>query len=113
MSDKRYLVCDLDGTLCKQMYDGNYHLAAPIMNVIETLNSFYDEGWDVTIFTARGMRTCKGDIKEIEERYRTMTEKWLSDNGVKYTKLFFGKPPGDIYVDDRGYTPAEFVISRL
>lgn len=105
-----YLVVDLDGTICEQTYNNTYHLAKPHTEVIKKLWELYEAGWYVTIFTARGMRTCKRDVVEVEKRYREMTEEWLMLNQVPYDELLFGKPPGDHYVDDRGIDPEEFSV---
>jgi len=102
------LVVDLDGTICRQVSSDKYHLAAPIADVIRKVNAFYDAGWHVTVFTARGMATY-GDHYAAWTAHGPMTERWLTDNGVKFDQLLFGKPAGDIYVDDRGLTPQFFV----
>lgn len=103
------LVLDLDGTLCEQTAGGEaYWSARPRKDVIARVNSYYGKGWYITIHTARGMRTCNSDVVEVERLYRYGTKLWLDMNGVMYDKLIFGKPPGDIYVDDRGLTPEEF-----
>ena len=43
--------------------------------MLETLNRWYDEGHRICYFTAR------------VEAHRTVTEKWLKDNGFKYHSL--------------------------
>ena len=112
MSETPLVVTDLDGTLCEQTSGGDeYARAAPIRSVIDAINILYDSGCNITINTARGKRTCKGDVVEVERRYRQLTEKWLADNGVKYHRLLFGKPPGDIYVEDRGVKPDELIYA--
>ena len=62
-------------------------------DVIKKINKLYDEGNIIKFFTARGNLT-KVDWREI-------TENQLKDWGVKYHSLIFGKPFGDIYIDDR------------
>lgn len=94
--------------MCTQESSGTYHLAKPKTETIKRVNELWTEGWKVTIFTARGMNTCDGDVAEIELRYREMTEKWLKDNRVMYDNLIFGKPAADIYVDDKGLGPDIF-----
>jgi capsule biosynthesis phosphatase len=108
-SERKHLVMDMDGTICEQTWNNTYHLAKPVQDVIDKVNDLYDAGWHVTIYTARGMRTCKGDVKEVERRYKVITEEWLLKHQVMYHRLVFGKPPGDLYVDDRGMTPSAFV----
>lgn len=111
--DRKKLVIDLDGTICTQQSSETYHLAQPIREVIWKVNKLWQEGWDVLIYTARGMNTCLGNVPEIEHRYRLMTEKWLLDNRVCYTQLKFGKPPGDVYVDDKALRPDEFTCKDI
>lgn len=99
---------DLDGTICTQMPSGQYADAKPIPEVIKKVNELWAAGCDIIIFTARGMDSLKGDVNQIEHRWRGVTEKWLLDNRVCYNKLMFGKPLGDYYVDDKGMRPDEF-----
>lgn len=104
------IVFDLDGTLCKQTEGGEeYFTAEPIPHMIEKLNKYYDAGWNVIIYTARGMNLYNGNLVMIEHMYRVRTMKWLNENGVKYHRLQFGKPAGRIYVDDKGVSPLEFL----
>lgn len=108
MSEFR-LVIDLDGTICEQTVGGDeYWKAKPIHRIIDRMNRLYMMGWHVTIHTARGMHTYHYDFKQIEEKLREKTEKWLFDNAVHYDLLIFGKPPATMYVDDKGMTLDEF-----
>ena len=109
MESKGTIVMDLDGTICTQKSTGTYHEAEPIMDVIRQVNALWTDGWEIVIHTARGMRTCNGHVELVEEKYRKMTEKWLADNRVCYSKLVFGKPAADYYVDDKCLHPQEFV----
>ena len=84
-------IIDIDGTICSQEKD--YNDAEPFLNVIERINFLYDQGEEIIMFTARGTET------EID--WREVTEKQFKKWGLKYHQLIFGKPAGDIYVDDR------------
>lgn len=92
------LVFDFDGVICANN-GGSYHDAPAFTYSIAQINAAYDYGYEVVIATARyGMR-------HPGEQYQFGFEeatKWLKDNGVKYHKLFMGKPAGMIYVDDKG-----------
>lgn len=105
----KVLVMDLDGTIV----GGEYNRPYPKGDVIEKVNQHYDAGWDVIIFTARGMNTFQGDAQKCDETYRKLTEETLRKFGVKYTRLQFGKPAGVMYVDDRAVRPDEFANSKL
>lgn len=99
-------IIDLDGTLCDTEYeikDGKwtYKNATPKCDVIEKINILYDMGEHITIFTARG--------SQIKREWGELTKNQLKEWGVKYHELRFGKPGGEIYVDDRTITPSDFV----
>lgn len=83
---------DLDGTLCSQ--ETNYNQAKPYPRIIQKVNSLYNEGNTIKIFTARGSTTGID--------WRTLTENQLKEWGVKYHKLIMGKPEADIFIDDKG-----------
>ena len=48
----RYCV-DIDGTICSPTVGRDYHKAMPWWDRIATINKLYDEGHDITYFTAR------------------------------------------------------------
>jgi capsule biosynthesis phosphatase len=88
---------------------GTYHLATPNLDVIKKVNKLWTEGWEIVIFTARGMNTLNGNVDQVEDSYREITEKWLADNRVCYNELVFGKYSAEYYVDDKGLSPKQFV----
>lgn len=97
-------VFDLDGTLCTQEKSGEYDKALPIVHMVAIVNHLYEEGHDITIFTARGMNTYEGDLELIFNAHWNQTHEWLLQNGVKFHRLRFGKPAADYYVDDKAVT---------
>jgi capsule biosynthesis phosphatase len=103
MSDTtKRLVIDLDGTLCTLRRPGeSYHDVRPFQGEIDVLNRLVDDGWHVTVFTARGMDTYGGDVRKIKLMLEAPTRAWLRRHGVRYHRLKFGKPPADWYVDDK------------
>jgi len=87
----RYCV-DLDGTLCTKPKEG-YHLALPIKERIDKINSLYEKGHAILIDSARGSMT---GINWLE-----FTKKQLAEWGVKYHALRTGvKFFADYYIDD-------------
>lgn len=86
------LIFDIDGTICTQEKD--YSCAKPIESVIEKINQKYDEGYHITFMTARGSET---GIDWTQETINQL-KKWQ----VKYHDLYFGKPAGLKYIDDKG-----------
>lgn len=108
------IVIDLDGTLCGQTSGGDeYRWAMPKRAMIDKLWDYYEAGWQIIIHTARGMKSCDGDADFAENRYGEMTETWLWENEVPFSKLIFGKPAGDMYVDDKGVSIEGFLREEV
>lgn len=85
---------DIDETIC--MYNGErrYDLAVPILENIKKINILYEEGHDITYWTARGSVTGINwfDIT------KTQLDTW----GCKYHKLITGqKPAYDLLICDK------------
>jgi len=104
------LVVDIDGTLCQSYPGCDYSQCNPIQDVINAVNRAYDNGNHVILFTARGMRTYKGNRNLIEKNVVPVLKEWLSKYGVKYHELEICKPWGhDVwYIDDKCLTPKQF-----
>ena len=100
-------VIDIDGTICS-LTDGNYKEATPFKKRIEAINELYEQGNTITLLTARGMGRCKNDAEAAERWFQGTTKAQLKEWGVKYHSLFFGKPSGDVYVDDKGVNDFDF-----
>ena len=73
--------------------EGDYSNNIPNKNIIEICNKLYDAGHTIIIQTAIGSGT------RID--WSQKTEKQLKKWGVKYHKLYFGKPAADYYIDDK------------
>ena len=83
---------DVDNTITKT--DGmDYKNAKPLFNKIAIINKLYDDGHTITYWTARG------SVSGIN--YYDLTKKQLDDWGVKYHNFMVGKPPYDIFIDDK------------
>ena len=104
-------VFDIDGTICSSV-SGNYESAVPMMDRIEKINQLYEEGNIITFNTARGMGRYKNAANQAHAVFYDMTVKQLNDWGVKYHKLFMGKPSGDFYIDDKGVKDEDFFNTR-
>ncbi len=91
---------DVDGTICTLTKGkGGYVTAEPIQHIVDKINTLYDQGNIIKIFTARGQATGVS--------YRALTQKQLENWGVKYHYLIMGKPEADMYVDDKACHPAQ------
>lgn len=86
---------DIDNTLCVTN-GAEYEAAQPIPDRISKVNQLYDAGHTITIYTARGSRSC---LKKYLEK---LTAIQLKEWGVKYHYLDLGnKPVYDYLIDDR------------
>lgn len=102
MSKKFTLIYDLDETLCtKKRSNETYADVLPIQSMIDQLNKFYDEGYEIIISTARNMVTQNGDVGGVLANVGPVTFDWLKNHGVRYHKIYFQKPFGDFYIDDK------------
>ena len=110
---------DIDGTLTEP-HEGTPWEAVPRPKRIEYVNELYDEGATIYLMTARGFvhssTRYPDDIlaqqREADYHVRSRTEKQLKEWGVKYTKLFFGKPRAWVYVDDRAINDFDFFLDK-
>lgn len=91
-SGKRYCF-DIDGVLASLTPGNNYSEATPIVENIALVNSLYNCGNTIILFTARGSATGID--------WNRTTEEQMLSWGVKYHELLFGKPAADYYIDDR------------
>ena len=92
MTKPRRLVVDIDGTICETIND-DFENATPHTKRIKKVNEYYDEGYVIVFFTARGSFTGLD--------WRDLTLRQLKDWGVKYHELIMGKPYAEKYIDDR------------
>ena len=102
------IVIDVDDTIC----DNNgrdYINAIPYVDVINKINTLYREGYEIILYTSRGMKSCDGDLIKIKEKNELILIEWLRKYNVKYHELIFGKVLGDIYIDDKAMEVRDFV----
>lgn len=90
---------DIDETICfyEEMTSldasRDYSKAIPNYENIAKINKLFDEGKNITYWTARGSRS------KID--WYDFTAKQLKDWGAKYTHLRCDKPYYDLFIEDR------------
>ena len=89
---------DIDGTICST--NCHYKDAKPYDDVIEKINSLYNSGNSIILYTSRG----SGSGTDWSEFTKNQVDSW----GVKYHELLLGKPMYDIFVDDRAINNKEW-----
>ena len=104
-------VFDLDGTLCTHT-KGDYSEAEPFEERIAMVNRLFEEGHTIKICTARGMGRSNDNVLKAGMEFKDITYQQLEDWGVKYHRLFLGKPSADHYIDDKAIEDLEFFGSR-
>jgi capsule biosynthesis phosphatase len=104
------LIVDLDGTLT-QANTSDYRNVLPREDVIGKLIEYHNNGFAITISTARNMRTHAGNIGKINIHTLPIIIEWLEKHKVPYDEIIVGKPwCGDegFYID-KAIRPSEFV----
>ncbi|MFE6796950.1 5' nucleotidase, NT5C type [Paenibacillus chitinolyticus] len=110
------IVLDLDGTICTLKKEGeSYADVTPLPGSVEALRRLKEEGHRIIIHTARHMKTCGGNVGEVLARVGSLTLDWLERYEIPYDEIVFGKPYGDVYVDDLAlaYRSWDEVLERL
>ena len=101
MKNKLKTICfDIDQVICstKKNY---YAKSKPKKKVIKFINKLYEKGYNIKIFTARYMGTYNENIPLIKKKYYAKTHNQLKKWGLKFNKLYMGKPSFDLFVDDK------------
>ena len=105
------LVIDLDDTISKTT-EQDYANSLPNIAVIEKIKQYKEQGFDIVIYSARKMRTHKGNIGLINVHTLPLITSWLIKHKVPFTEIIIGKPWcgfEGFYVDDKAIRPSEFV----
>jgi hypothetical protein len=98
---KNMILCfDLDNVICKTKGD-NYSLSVPIKKNINFINSLYQKGFIIKIFTARYMGRNKENISKAKKQGYEFTREQIKKWNLNYHRLIFGKPSYDLFVDDK------------
>lgn len=87
-----YVDIDNTITITNEM---DYNDAIPRFERIQKINKLYDEGNHITYWTARGSVT-KTD-------WSKLTKKQLIKWGAKHHEVLMGKPPFDLFIDDKAF----------
>lgn len=97
---KRYCF-DLDNTLVTfPKVAGDYTTVEPIPKTIEFVRYLKRFGHTIIIYTARRMRTHRGNVGKIVKDIGQITMDTLDRFSIPYDELYFGKPEAQVYVDD-------------
>lgn len=104
------IVFDLDGVICQlKNPDEPYSKVKPNKKIINYIKKLKKRGFYIIISTARHMRSTNGNPYKAVAKIGKETLDWLSKWSISYDEIHFGKPYGDIYIDDMNlvYTSPE------
>ena len=106
LNSKKYIskkrICfDLDNTLVTfPKIKNDYTSVEPIQKNIDYLKYLKKLGNTIIIYTARRMKTHKGNIGKINKDIGIITFNTLDKFSIPYDEIYFGKPYADFYIDD-------------
>ncbi len=88
---KKRIVIDIDGVIAKLHEENwrNYDKVDMIEDASIHIKKLIDKGFYVILHTSR------------REYDRPITLQWLSDHNIHYDEIYFDKPLGDMYIDDK------------
>ncbi len=96
---------DIDETICYYADIRSYEKALPLHDRIKEINKLYDDGNEITYWTARGSTTGID--------WYDLTKKQLDDWGCKYHFLSTGEKPNyDLLICDKAINSESFFTSR-
>jgi histidinol phosphatase-like enzyme len=107
MNKQKIIAFDLDDVICfrptgyEDLGPKKYSYCQPYKETIKLVNSLYDDGYKIIIYTARGMSQFSGNIVEIYSKLYNQTNDQLKSWEVKYHQLVMGKIHYDVLIDDK------------
>lgn len=119
MSKQKTIAFDLDDVICwrptgyEDLGPLKYDYCKPIKETIELVNSFYEDGHKIVIYTARGMSQYKGNVVDIYTHLYTRTTEQLNSWGLKYHSLVMGKIHYDVLIDDKALNSNEVTKKKI
>jgi capsule biosynthesis phosphatase len=107
-------VFDLDNTLVTYpVIPKDYSSVLPIKKMIDLVQHLKNNGHYIIIYTARRMATHGHNVGAVIKDIGKITFDTLEKFNIPYDELVFGKPLGDIYIDDRAYNPYDERLYKL
>lgn len=103
MSSKR-ICLDLDGVIAQFKKEGQTYFDVDVVpGAKDKIDALRQSGHYIIIHTARHMKTCNGNLGQVNARISQQTFNWLEKHNIQYDEIYFGKPWADIYIDDNAF----------
>jgi len=119
MSKLKTIAFDLDDVICyrpkghEHLGPNKYDYCEPDQSVIDLVNSLYEEGNKIVIYTARGMSQYNGNVALIYSELYSKTIQQLNDWGLKYDQLVMGKIHYDVLIDDKALNSSDLTTQNI
>ena len=104
------LVIDLDDTISVTEH-GDYANSKPVIETVEMIRKYHEDGFAIVIHSARQMRTHNGNVGLINVKTLPNIINWLNKYDIPYDEIIVGKPwcgYDGFYIDDKSIRPSEF-----
>ncbi len=110
---KLRVVFDLDNTLVTwpNIYK-DYNTVKRIEHIAQFSAQLRNQGHEVVICTARNTVTCGHNVGKVLKNVGLTTLESLRQLGIEYDEIHFGKPYGDIYIDDKAFNTYDEALFR-
>jgi capsule biosynthesis phosphatase len=105
------LIVDIDGTLTIEN-SNEYSDKIPNIKLVEKLNKYKKDGYEIVLFTASNMNTYNNDVDLIRKHTLPVIKEWLHKHSIPHDDIIIGKPwcgLDGFYIDDKSVRPEEFI----
>jgi hypothetical protein len=119
MNKLKIIAFDLDDVICyrpkeyEHLGPNKYDYCEPDQSVIDLVNSLYEDGNKIVIYTARGMSQYKGNVSLIYSELYSKTIQQLDSWGLKYHQLVMGKIHYDLLIDDKALNSSDITKDNI
>ena len=119
MNKLKIIAFDLDDVICyrpkeyEHLGPNKYDYCESYQSAIDLVNSLYDDGNKIVIYTARGMSQYKGNVPLIYSELYSKTIQQLDGWGLKYHQLVMGKIHYDLLIDDKALNSSDITKDNI
>lgn len=106
------IILDVDGTLTVDDPSVDYADRLPRRDVIDRVNRLHRRGATIVVYSARNMRTYRGNVGKVNKHALPVLIAWLERHSVAFDEIHMGKPwcgTEGFYVRERSMRPSQFL----
>lgn len=110
---KLRVVFDLDNTLVTYpTVAKDYSTVKVIPHIARLVQYLRKAGHYIIIHTARNMVSSEHNVGRVLKSVGLSTLESLQNLGIEYDEIIFGKPYGDLYIDDKSFNTFDFRVFK-